>query len=66
MLEKETLDLTLIIQILGDRPFPPRSNFKEYLETKKIIDKEKEEVEQNNKEPAAAHAEQIQIKAFEI
>lgn len=41
-MEKETLDLTAIIKILGDRPFPARSNFREYLETKIILEQEKE------------------------
>ena len=35
LLEKETLDLRAIIDVLGDRPFPPKSNFKAYLESKK-------------------------------
>jgi AFG3 family protein len=34
-LEKETLNLKDIISILGNRPFPPKENFKAYLETKK-------------------------------
>lgn len=43
LLEKETIDLSTIIKILGERPFPPRSNYKEYLETKLKIDQEAEE-----------------------
>lgn len=35
LLEKETLDLNQLIQILGDRPFEPKSNFKAFLKTKK-------------------------------
>lgn len=35
LLEKETLDLQTIIELLGERPFPPKSNFKAYLEYKK-------------------------------
>ncbi|CAD8194401.1 unnamed protein product [Paramecium octaurelia] len=35
LLVKETLDLNDLITILGERPFPPKSNFKEYLDTKK-------------------------------
>jgi len=35
LLEKETLDLQAIIEILGERPFPPKSNFKAYLEYKR-------------------------------
>ena len=40
LLEKETLDLNAIIDILGERPFEPKSNFKAYLNTKKEIIKE--------------------------
>jgi AFG3 family protein len=37
LLEKETLDLQQITEILGERPFEPKSTFKEYLkEVKKI------------------------------
>lgn len=32
LLEKETLDLRQISGILGERPFPPKSNYKAYLE----------------------------------
>lgn len=35
MLDKETLDLRTIIEVLGERPFAPKSNFKAYLESKK-------------------------------
>jgi len=35
LLEKETLDLQSIIEILGERPFAPKSNYKAYLEYKK-------------------------------
>ena len=31
-MKKETLDLNDIIKILGERPFPIKSNFKKYLE----------------------------------
>jgi len=44
LLEKETLDLHAIIDILGERPFPPKSNFKAYLEYKKEKEKEEEEI----------------------
>lgn len=40
LLEKESLDLKAIIKILGERPFPLNSNFKEYLETKELLEKE--------------------------
>lgn len=35
LIEKETLDLDQIINILGERPFPVKANFKAYLESKK-------------------------------
>jgi len=43
LLEKETLDLNNIVKILGERPFPPKSNFKAYLEHKEQDEKEKKE-----------------------
>jgi len=46
LLEKETLDLRAIIDVLGDRPFPAKSNFKAYLEIKKDSVKKPEETEQ--------------------
>jgi len=35
LLEKETLDLNNIIDVLGERPFAPKSNFKAYLNSKR-------------------------------
>jgi len=32
LLEKETIDLKMIVSVLGKRPFPPKSNYKAYLE----------------------------------
>jgi len=51
-LEKETLDLNAIVGILGERPFAPKSNFKAYLENKKLDEQEKKEqsTEQNNED----------------
>lgn len=43
MLEKETLDLQKIVNILGERPFAPKSNYKAYLDIKRIQDTEKEQ-----------------------
>jgi AFG3 family protein len=40
LLEKETLDLQKIIDILGERPFEPRSNYKAYLDLKRTEKKE--------------------------
>ncbi len=37
---KETLDLKGIIAVLGERPFPNESIFKDYLDTKNTIDEE--------------------------
>src|SRR5262249_9645307 len=34
LLARETLDLKAIIEILGERPYAPKSNFKAYLEYK--------------------------------
>ena len=34
LMTKETLDLKDIVEILGERPFPAKSNYKAYLETK--------------------------------
>jgi len=52
LLEKETLDLNAIVGILGERPFAPKSNFKAYLENKKLDEQEKKErsEEQNNED----------------
>ncbi|KAM3137743.1 hypothetical protein pb186bvf_010163 [Paramecium bursaria] len=36
LLEKETLDLQKIVEVLGERPFKPKSNYKAYLETKQM------------------------------
>jgi AFG3 family protein len=41
LLEKETLDLRTIIDVLGNRPFEPKSNFKAYLDSKKNQEEEK-------------------------
>ena len=43
LLERETLDLYAIKEILGERPFEPRSNYKSYLETKSKMKEEEEE-----------------------
>ena len=34
LIERETLDLKDIVEILGERPFPAKSNYKAYLDTK--------------------------------
>jgi len=44
LLEKETLDLRAIIDILGERPFEPKSNFKAYMEVKKAQEDEIKEI----------------------
>jgi len=36
LIEKETLDLDAIVEILGERPFKVKDNFKAYLESKKL------------------------------
>ena len=50
LLEKETLDLQKIIDILGERPFEPRSNYKAYLDLKRT---EKKELLEEEEEEAA-------------
>lgn len=47
-MEKKTLDLHQIRQILGERPFAPKSNFKAFLEESN----EELEKEANTKEEA--------------
>lgn len=39
-MEKKSLDLNEIIEILGDRPFEMKQHFKEFLETKNQMQKE--------------------------
>lgn len=41
LLEKETLDLTEIVKILGIRPFAPKSSFKAFLEEIQRSEEEK-------------------------
>eukprot|EP01015_Nassula_variabilis_P012690 TRINITY_DN2032_c0_g1_i2.p1 TRINITY_DN2032_c0_g1~~TRINITY_DN2032_c0_g1_i2.p1 ORF type:complete len:549 (-),score=152.76 TRINITY_DN2032_c0_g1_i2:87-1733(-) len=54
LLEKETLDLRQIVNILGDRPFAPRANYKAFLEIKKateeLQEEEKEKLEKQSEE----------------
>ena len=49
LLEKETLDLQAIIEILGERPFEPKSNYKAYLEYKKEEEEEQKEIKEHEK-----------------
>lgn len=37
LLKEETLDLKRITEIIGERPFEPKSNFKEYLAEVRIV-----------------------------
>jgi len=46
LLEKETLDLQTIVELLGERPYAAKSNFKAYLEYKKKDEKFKEEIKE--------------------
>ena len=50
MLEKESLDLNQIKEVLGERPFKARANYREYLETIEVIKDENEKVVNNNEE----------------
>jgi hypothetical protein len=43
LLAKETVNLTDIVRILGDRPFEMKSNLKEYLEELKGREKKEEQ-----------------------
>lgn len=36
LLKKESLDLHDIVGVLGERPFAPKSNYKAYLELRKV------------------------------
>jgi len=61
LLERETLDLQAITEILGERPFAPKSNVKEYLKIKKEMDNEKQKSpddskEEEKSEKAASHS----------
>ena len=49
MLERETLDLQAIIEILGERPYPPKSNYKAYLEYKKEKEAEEKEIKEHER-----------------
>lgn len=42
LLEKESLDLKQITEVLGDRPFKVKSNFKAYLEEARKSEDERE------------------------
>jgi len=44
------LDLQTIVEILGERPYPPKSNFKAYLEYKNKEEKFAKEMEEVRKE----------------
>ena len=58
LLEKETLDLKGIIEILGERPFAPKANFVKYLDSRKEIDKEIAEKFKNSEEKKEEEAPQ--------
>jgi AFG3 family protein len=57
LLEKETLDLTKLVDILGQRPFAPKSNYKAFLELKKM---EQTEAQEEKKAEAAEALSQSQ------
>ncbi|CAD8104947.1 unnamed protein product [Paramecium primaurelia] len=54
LLEKESLDLQQIINLLGERPFPPKSNYKAYLDLKKV-----EQTEIKNELPQEQNQQQL-------
>ena len=56
------------MKILGERPFPSKSNFKEYLETKIILEEEKEKAKDTNtkENENVEHIAQYQIGSLKI
>ena len=56
LLEKETLALPDIVEILGPRPFPMKNNILEYLEELKERVKEDEQIKIKEEEDAKLHA----------
>lgn len=53
-MEVETIDLTKIAEILGERPFKPNKQYEEYLnEKKKMID----EIDKNKNNPNDSNSE---------
>ena len=62
------MDLSAIMKILGERPFPSKSNFKEYLETKIILEEEKEKAKDTNtkENENVEHIAQYQIGSLKI
>lgn len=53
LLEKETLDLKGIIEVLGERPFEMKDNFSAYMKTKEALDKEEKMEHPPKPEPTA-------------
>jgi AFG3 family protein len=52
LLEKETLSLPDIVEILGPRPFPMKANILEYLDELRERDREDEEIKIKEEEDA--------------
>ena len=52
LLEKETLSLPDIVEILGPRPFPMKANILEYLDELRERDKEDEQIKIKEEEDA--------------
>jgi len=50
LLERETLDLQAIINILGERPFEPKSNYKAFLEYKREKEEEEKEIKEHQQQ----------------
>lgn len=53
LLEKETLDLQALVNLLGERPFAPKSNYKAYLDLKRADEAEKQQSVQVDAQPEA-------------
>ena len=60
LLEKETLDILEIIDILGKRPYPLPENIEHYINEVKLKEKEKKEVKVSDTIPEALTPETIE------
>lgn len=54
LLEKESINLPQIIQVLGERPFPMKESLKEYLA--EVTEREEQERKEKEEEEAAEKA----------
>ena len=54
------------MKILGERPFPSKSNFKDYLETKMVLEEEKEKETNTKENEKVENIAQYQIGSLKI